>query len=525
MYCEQPLLQFEMMLLPPKVMAPYLARFDIALQEAHEIATGIDFTKPEHTIARQRSQLPRRCNGGGIRNQQQVSTAAWLGCACMVYPRMRDYRSADGQIVKGFMPHLRDVGETSADQEATRHARLIESRCLAGLLLTEGWTSLQQEAGNPEEGFFATSAQSLGFHDGQVVEKMQKKITKEREELKVAHVESLILQLRRDDPQRVSWRQMAKSGRSIIGSLPSRTQILGNRDFVESMHMFYGVANRAYAEHVGKPILQTGRLFDEMGLAICRVTMTGDGWRRGHNARERQLERFYKASGIDVRSEVDNLFLAYIDDKEGWGHLNGGKRRALIPDFLLTLQRILQDVKVLHWGPKYSGSDVAGGTTESRARQVHKDYFKKAQWIDEKFNNWTGVKFGGPVCVALREYGPIHGLVYSQHRVSSQVMDAIDACANSAAAGWAVDGARNRKEAKAAYKQGMIKAIGILNYREFSRLKFDRIDIMLGEGKGNAARNRADAAYECEVDLEYYLRHGPQGINAAGRAARRARRE
>ena len=51
------------------------------------------------------------------------------------------------------------------------------------------------------------------------------------------------------------------------------------------------------------------------------------------------------------------------------------------------------------------------------------------------------------------------------------------------------------------------------------------LDIMLGEGKGNAARNRADAAYECEVDLEYYLRHGPQGINAAGRAARRARRE
>ena len=49
------------------------------------------------------------------------------------------------------------------------------------------------------------------------------------------------------------------------------------------------------------------------------------------------------------------------------------------------------------------------------------------------------------------------------------------------------------------------------------------IDIMLlgeGKGKGNAARNSADAAYECEVDLEYYLRHGPQGINAAaGRAA------
>jgi hypothetical protein len=442
----------------------------------------------------------------------------------MVFPRMRDHRRVDGHIVKGFMPHLRDVGETVAGQEANRHARLLESGSRAGIVFAECWARLQVEAGNPEEGFFATAVESLGFHDEQVVDKMQKRITREREELAASHVANLIRQLRRDHPQRVSFRQMDKFGRAIIGSLPSRNQILGNRDFHEGMHMFYGVANRAYAEHVGKPILQTGRIFDEFGLKICCAIMSGGGWRRGHNARERQLERFYKACGIDVRSEVDNLFLAYIHDKQGWAHLNGGKRRALIPDFLLMLRRTLQDVKVLHWGPRYSGSDVAGGTTESRQRQVHKDYFKKAQWVDEKFNGWTGVKFGGPVCTALKEYGQIEGIVYSAHRVSSHVKDAVDRCANSAAAGWAADGARSRKEAKAAYKQGMVKAIGILNTREFSRLKFDRIDIMLGEGKGNAARNRADAAYECEVDLEYYLRHGPQGINAAGRAARRARR-
>ena len=155
---------------------------------------------------------------------------------------------------------------------------------------------------------------------------------------------------------------------------------------------------------------------------------------------------------------------------------------------------------------------------------MHKDYFKKAQWIDVKFNSWTGAKFGGPVCRALAGYGPIKGFVFSQHRVSSAVKDAVDDCANSASAAWARDGARSRKEAKAAYKQGLTKAIGINNYRQFSRLKFDRIAIMLGEGKGNGARNRADAAYECEVDMEYYLRHGPRGTNAAGRAARRASR-
>ena len=100
---------------------------------------------------------------------------------------------------------------------------------------------------------------------------------------------------------------------------------------------------------------------------------------------------------------------------------------------------------------------VAGGTTESRQRQVHKDYFKKAQWIDVKFNSWTGAKFGGPVCRALAGYGPIKGFVFSQHRVSSAVKDAVDDCANSASAAWARDGARSRKEAKAAYKQGSIK--------------------------------------------------------------------
>ena len=68
----------------------------------------------------------------------------------------------------------------------------------------------------------------------------------------------------------------------------------------------------------------------------------------------------------------------------------------------------------------------------------------------------------------MLQSGPIHGLVYSQHRVSSQVKDAVDACASSAAAGWAVDGARTRKEAKAAYKQGTQVAIKEAVYTHYN---------------------------------------------------------
>lgn len=517
-------MQFEMQLIAPDILEPYLIRLDNAILEAVQGATSIDFDLPENIIAKHRLRLPRRLNGGAVRSQLQVHPAAWLGCASTVFTRMRDHRRKDGEIEPGFMPHLRNVGETVEGQEAKRHEHLLKSGCYAGRVFHNCWMTLQAEAGNPEDGFFSTPPESLGFHDNQIVDKMQKRITLERENRAEGQLQRLVRRLRRDHPQRVAFRQMDKFGRTLICSLPTRNCILANRDFQEAMCMYYGLPNPEYAQHVGKPILQTGRIFDSLGLRICCAIMTGDGWRRGHNSRERQLERLFRASGIDVRTEVDNLFLAYIDDKEGWEHLNGGKRRALIPDFLRIQIQQLGDLKVLHWGPTYFASDVCGGTTESRGRRVHKDYFKKAQWIDVKFNSWTGAKFGGPVCRALAGYGPIKGFVFSQHRVSSAVKDAVDDCANSASAAWARDGARSRKEAKAAYKQGLTKAIGINNYRQFSRLKFDRIAIMLGEGKGNGARNRADAAYECEVDMEYYLRHGPRGTNAAGRAARRASR-
>ncbi len=69
-----------------------------------------------------------------------------------------------------------------------------------------------------------------------------------------------------------------------------------------------------------------------------------------------------------------------------------------------------------------------------------------------------------------------------------------------------------------------MKAVGINNARQFSRLKFDRINVMLGHNCDNEEQNKKDAAYEFNLEFEYEMRHGPAAYNENGRAARRARR-
>jgi len=78
---------------------------------------------------------------------------------------------------------------------------------------------------------------------------------------------------------------------------------------------------------------------------------------------------------------------------------------------------------------------------------------------------------------------------------------------------WRLCGARDVADAKKVFAASMRRTLGVAMVREQSRLKFDRIGIMLN---GNRAHSAAE--YYGQRDMEqdqwdYYNRFGPQGFS------------
>ena len=361
------------------------------------------------------------------------------------------------------VPHLRHVGRFDDGDEATRFQTLIASGCSAGIALQAAWTQLQTET--QQEGIFASGPEAIGAWEDVVQPKVQRYLTKQREIIRVRKLNEDILRDRpRRNPERVAWRQLDEYGRAFIGSLPSRQNVLGNRDLIETMHEYYGLPNPAYAHLAGRPILTSGNVFDANGWTLAGMNMIGDGFRRRHNALLRHLYHLAKLCGVELTVEPETLFYHVINNLNAFQQLSGEMRRGLIPDFLLRtlIKEQLYDLKTLQ-GNALLASDVPGGAVQSREKRGHKEYLDHAHQIDVDHNNWTGARNGGPVSRVLKRYGTVQILVFALHRVSNHVKKFVDHLATTAARNWAREGARTRQEAKATYKTMLVNTIGISN--------------------------------------------------------------
>ena len=137
---------------------------------------------------------------------------------------------------------------------------------------------------------------------------------------------------------------------------------------------------------------------------------------------------------------------------------------------------------------------------------------------DRQYCGWTGARFHGPLCRKLATFGRVRGLVFGPFGVSADLKWLVNEMAAAKAENsWRLSGARDVADAKRVFAASIRRTLGVAMVREQSRLKFDRINVMLNGNRGHSA-----AEYYGQRDMDqdawdYYNRFGPQGLSGGGR--------
>ena len=121
-FCFLPLVQHHLQLSHPGVTASAARRLDDAILVATFISSGINMATADR-ITKARHALPKRMNGGAMRNQVKVSPAAFIGGLLMALSRMLDRMYLNGDVSKGFMNTLAPLlglGSFDEGSEGTR---------------------------------------------------------------------------------------------------------------------------------------------------------------------------------------------------------------------------------------------------------------------------------------------------------------------------------------------------------------------------------------------------------------------
>jgi hypothetical protein len=124
-FCEQGLFQFEMQLLDPSIIVPYLERFDAILTETLNTVLGTKFQELPLLVQR-RIRQPRRLAGFGVRSMADVARMAWIGGCMLTLPSMMDSKDRNGNKIRGLFNHLSCVGSFNGGEEAKRFEHFIE---------------------------------------------------------------------------------------------------------------------------------------------------------------------------------------------------------------------------------------------------------------------------------------------------------------------------------------------------------------------------------------------------------------
>jgi hypothetical protein len=155
--------------------------------KSSHIGTGIDFAKADE-ITQTRLNLPKRMYGLGIRRQETVNEAAWIGGMLLTLPRMIDSKDSEGNITPGFMSSLEPLlgaGSFDHGKEETRFEHLVSSESLLGRRFEQTWSKLQSEVSQdqdaaPEQGMLSKPSIAAGWLGTSIVGKGQRRLTRVR---------------------------------------------------------------------------------------------------------------------------------------------------------------------------------------------------------------------------------------------------------------------------------------------------------------------------------------------------------
>ena len=250
------------------------------------------------------------------------------------------------------------------------------------------------------------------------------------------------------------------------------------------------------------------------GHALTTAVMTGDGWRRRHDASKWNIYDLLHRCQISIDCEILGIFASCIPQISPFHGLSVRKRQSLVPDFKIPATPPRDD----HFGElkcvgftKSHHTQVTiqerCGAVNLRAKQIGPEYRSKTRTADRKYN-LTPQGTIGPVESRLMSYGHIAELVIGPRAEISEDLDRlITLAANTGGERlWRSMGSRSQREARAVLKTAMRRQIGVVAARENARLKRERLAILLSPDGGAAAagRRRASRAYYTFRQEQYF---------------------
>ena len=486
-YCLAPLFDFTLQHVDPAVTMPHARRIDTALQNAAEECgySGMLRDPDGSDITLRRFALPACLKGCGVRSRELLAPAAF---AANLVTASTSFITTDAkQGVFDCLHPLFPPPELSGPEHGGRLAVFLASGLPAAAALDRSWAGMRaevlaSEVTGPLDRFAANAG--LGCSS-----KLQRAITRQREQVWQQQLEQDILALAPTDPRREAFDSVDSFSYAWVASWPSVSKgwALEEREFREVMTTYLGRESPCVRALAGQVIQGNGgrRISDRFGVQLCLANLPGDGFRARHDALVDTISRDVMRAGIQGCTEPRRLFMHVLPQDPRARFANLG----IIPDarFRINMepsasrsrtQDVLFDVKTISaGGPTYAPRfRMAGGAVAERARQVPGAYVTAARRLDA-LHHGTVAPAVGPVLTALRAYPPVRALVFGAYgEASSDVHTLLRVAATGAASrNWAKMGARSAAEALGIFSSSLRRRWGLVAVREYARLRLNRV--------------------------------------------------
>ena len=466
-FCIRPRGDFISQTSYPALAAEFFSRVDAALLEVAVRAMGeAGPAVRDDEYARRRFELPGRLKGGAIRPLGATAPAAFVGMLCQVCPTLID-REVGGVTIPGFMPGVEEVfGPGSFDDggESTRFGGLVSSGTRLGTTLAAAWAVLQLEATTDarklgrqlDDGPLSVAAAAAGTEDGKPFDKVQRALTKQREELRFEVLAADMEKLSVTDYRRTAFRCCDALSTQIVTAPPLRDMALHNSDWQEAIAAYYGLPSPICSQFAGTPILGNARTpINCFGNVLLNKRLINrDNIRtKWHDCVLDTVLTSLREAGFDVTTRTDRLFA----DCAPLEALAAPQRSRIVPDASFTAEspnRQLLETKTIAWGPsRYDAAAQRGDRrpVNARAGRIPAEYLAHAKRLDRQHHGTT-VRQQGPFELRLQSYGPIVSVVFGNFGEGSTDVHGL---LNRAAMGiatrkWASMGARSLPDAHAA---------------------------------------------------------------------------
>ena len=452
---------------PPEATVPVAIKVDSAIRSAVSLAAGVDLLDPEAAyspgqlpapgFAADRTRLPIRHRGTGLRSVADMAPVAFLGGLNMTLPGMINRAGPGGSMVPGLFhtPAMVEVlgeGSFDADGDDARFTAFEASGLPMAQQASASWT-LSQLEGVMDDGPLTRPFNTMGCGG----EKLQRAITKQKEDYRSSLLGDVANLLPKRDLRKVTFQSWTTTSGSLWYS-PTLETTISPELYGLAVSTWFGVEVGSLQGLVGRRIGRGRKCVDRFGMNLGLADCCKSAWTKAHHSTVAMVALDLAKMGVEVLTEVPGLFTSVIPEaaRVRMAGLTPRVVSALVPDLatrgytgdspLATVNWQMLEVKTIHvsdasqsWYQKRG--DGGGGLkkgVEVRATAVPGEYRRKAAIADAKYCDVPRGGPPGPILRRLNELSEVLPLVFGSLGDTS-------ASVTKLAKAAAMEGARRRQ--------------------------------------------------------------------------------